>query len=141
MTGNLDQNRGIMTQQADAYISQDNPVNSQEYTVLDTTANVRLQGIAVNCTWTGQPTPLTVKVYVDGQVLVMTRANPVTTTYYYGGIASTESDDPAGMASLGSTQTIQTRAFILEGKSVKVTASVTGGTVSNMKARIKYAKL
>jgi len=33
-----------------------------------------------------------------------------------------------------------TRSFLLEGRSVKVEAETTGGTVSNLSATVKYAK-
>ena len=49
--------------QADAVLSQANPVSATLYTVLGTTANVRILTIDTNVTWAvTQPTPLVCRV-------------------------------------------------------------------------------
>jgi len=121
--------------QADATLSQANPVSGTKYTVLDTTKNVRLLNIIVRVTWTVQPTPLEVHITIDGQVVTFTKTDPVTITSYFpqtldaftlpGGVLDT---------------VVVHRAFLLEGRSVKVEVETTGGTVSNLSARVKYAR-
>lgn len=122
-------------QQADATLSQANPVSGTKYTVLDTVNNTRIIGISAQCTWTVQPTPLEIHVTIDGETVTFTVANPATATDYFAA------------NSLANAETAQELAaaqpavpFLREGQSVKVEAEITGGTVSNLSARVKYAK-
>ena len=123
--------------QEPATISQDSPTTEQEYPVLTTTANVRIIGLAAKCTWSSQPTPLNLIVTIDGRTLTFYRNTPVSNTWYYPGMA--ESDVETALP-MGTTSQMQSRTFLLEGRSIAVTAKVTGGTVSNLSARVIYAK-
>ena len=123
--------------QADATLSQDNPVSGTKYVVLDTVKNVRIISIMIKVAWTGQPSPLQVWVTIDGQLLEFTKANPETDVGY------TTVANPLGVG----WELLKydgyygrSRAFFLEGRSVKVEVETTGGTVSNLSARVKYAK-
>jgi len=123
--------------QADATVNQANPVSGTEYEILPTTRNVRIIGIAAWVTWTVQPTPLEVHITIDGQTLTFAKSDPVNGTRYNleldPGLA-----ENAGLLTIWSTET--TRAFDFEGRSVRITVETTGGTVSNLSARVKYAK-
>jgi len=123
--------------QADAVLDQDNPISGQKYTVLDTTANVRIIHIGVRVQWTGQPTPLEIHITIDGRSITHTKANPVSNTWYEATIYPQDDTtsyrlDPAGDG--------RYRAFQYEGRAVKVEAETTGGTVTNLYARVIYAK-
>jgi len=123
--------------QADAFLSQNDPVSGTKYIVLDTTKNVRIISIHAVCTWTVQPTSLQIDITIDGILHTFKIAEPVSTTYYYGKL------NPANEAifqGLSPTVLAINRPFLLEARSVKVEASITGGTVQNLSARIKYAK-
>ena len=124
--------------QADATLSQANPVSATLYTVLDTTPNVRVISIAVSVVWTVQPTPLEIVVTIDGQTIIWTFTNPATGTDYYAGVkaAFTPTTQPLDVNDLALY-----RAFLLEGRSVKIEARTTGGTVSALYAKVKYAKI
>lgn len=121
--------------QPDATLSQANPISGDKYTVLDTTKNVRIISIMLKVTWTVQPTPLEVHITIDGQALTGSQANPVSVTNYYvqlhGGQAT---------LFLNTTDQVIYRTFLLEGRSVKIEVETTGGTVSNLSSRVKYAK-
>ena len=123
--------------QADAVISQANPVSGTKYTVLDTTKNVRIIGVYVNCTWTVQPTPLEVHITLDGVAWKFSFTNPVSATGYF--IIDLDIGNNENGQTLRTNGTSRS-AFILEGRSVKVEVEITGGTVSNLFARMKYAK-
>jgi len=129
----------VFEHQADATLSQNNPGDGTKYTVLATTRNVRIIGISVQCSWTVQPTPLEIHLTIDGQTLTFGQSNPVSATPYYPrtlmGIAQLAND------SLMMTGSAQDISFLLEGRSVKVEVEITGGTVSNLSARVKYARL
>lgn len=124
-------------QQADAVLNQANPVSETAYTVLATTKNVRVISITVSVAWTVQPTPLEIVVTIDGQTIIWTFTNPVTGTDYYAGVraAFTPTTQP-----LDANDLAPYRAFLLEGRSVKIEARTTGGTVSGLYATVKYAK-
>lgn len=132
--------RNIMhgyVQQDDSNIAQNNPVSGQYYTILDTTPFVRLIEFAAACVWTVQPTPVSIRITIDGQTIIHSRDNPVSGTNYlchkYGG------DGPLAQP-LDSPQQAASRAFAYEGKSVKVEAKVTGGTVQTLYGRVKWAQ-
>lgn len=125
-------------QQADALLDQAAPVSTTAYEVLETTLNVRLLSVIAKVTWTVQPTPLDVIVTIDGQVITFTKGNPVTATNYY---ARLKPQVAMTAQELHTAASAVTRTFMLEGRSVKVEAKTTGGTVSNLTCRVKYAKL
>jgi len=124
--------------QADVALSQANPVSTTIYTVLPTTTNARLIGIAIQVTWaTTQPTPLEVLINVDGQTVGCFVNNPVTATWYYCVI---NPNDPAQV--MLTTNPSETRAFLLEGRSVSVTCRVTWAVTqpTPMVCRVKWAR-
>lgn len=106
--------------QADAILSQDDPVSATLYTVLDTTTNVRIISIRSAITWAiTQPTPLHIRVTIDGVVYNFFRNDPVTATPYIANLLATyisnfdmDSADPG-------------KSFLLEGRSVKVEVAIT----------------
>jgi len=122
--------------QADAVLNQANPVSGTKYTVLDTMYNVRLISLAVKCTWTVQPTPLEMHVTLDGRLITLIQNDPVSGTSYYPYYLSFLSED----GTLTTQQDIINKPFFLEGRTVKIEVEITGGTVSNLSARVKYAK-
>lgn len=122
--------------QSDAVLSQAAPNSETKYTVLDTTLNVRLISVAAIVTWTVQPTPLDIWITVDGHTLRGYVSNPVSAGAYCFVFRTSSQDD---QTPLSDEATPSYRAFLLEGRSVKVEVSVTGGTVSNLSARVKYA--
>jgi hypothetical protein len=127
----------IMTfqRQADATLSQANPVSAQKYTVLATALNVRILSIEAAVTWTVQPTPLEIVVTIDGQTIVYSKDNPASATAYF---AVTAGANTALFQALSVTDGAITRSFLMEGRSVKIEARTTGGTVSLLTSKVKY---
>jgi len=121
--------------QADVVFSQANPLSGTKYTVLNTTKNVRILGIQLVCTWTVQPNPLECHITIDGQLLRAVRADPVSATKYY-----VEERMSSSNPCTTSTDLTGNKPFIYEGRNVKIEVEVTGGTVSNLSALVKYAK-
>lgn len=126
----------VPEQQTDASLSQA-PTSGTQYTVLDTAEHVRIISIAAVCTWTVQPTPLQIHITIDGQTMTFSKTDPVSATWYFATkIPSTAAADQE----LAAADLQRYMSYLLEGRSVKVTAEITGGTVSNLSARVKYAK-
>jgi len=123
--------------QADAVLNQANPGSGTQYEVLPTTRNVRIISISVVCTWTVQPTPLEIHVTLNGQTLRFAVTNPASGTSYY---AVWMGNNAPNAQLLDTTHWEQTRGFLVEARSVRITAEITGGTVSNLSARVIYAK-
>jgi len=119
----------------DATLSQSYPLDGTKYTVLNTTKNVKIWSIAVECTWTVQPTSLEIHITVDGISLTASQSNPVSNTWYYVYFPY-YSPNPDFATSAGAVS-----RDILEGRSVKVEAEITGGAVSDIVARVKYAAI
>jgi hypothetical protein len=94
--------------------------------------------MAIKATWTVQPNPIEIIVTVDGQTLTWYYTTAVTATFYY---ANNNAALAANLLYLDPTDFGERRAFLLEGRSVKIEARTTGGTVSNLTARVKYAKI
>jgi len=127
----------VPVNQADAVLDQAAPVSGDKYTVLDTTKNVRIFAISLIVTWTVQPTPLELHITIDGQTQKYSMTNPVSATGYQPKLASGRA---AGIMFLDPTDTIISRAFLFEARSIKIEVETTGGTVSNLHCRVKYAK-
>lgn len=125
----------VFEYQADATITQANPVSGTKYEVLATTKNVRLYTLNVACTWSVQPSPLEIHVTIDGQTPKADQANPGSTTNYRVYIRDEQADweFKTGFA--------EHRAFLVEGRSVKIEGEITGGTVSQLASRVKYGKI
>jgi hypothetical protein len=134
-------NKPVFQQQADATLSQANPVSGTKYTVLDTVKNARIITIAITVTWTVQPAPLEVWVTIDGQTLRFFHATPVSAQPYEA-ITNAPQNADQPLIEIGAWATEPYNfGFLLEGRSVKVEVETTGGTVSNLSARVKYAKI
>jgi hypothetical protein len=127
--------------QADAAISQADPVSTTLYEVLATTSNVRIISIEAHISFAaGAPDPLEVVVTIDGQTTIFIRATPATATAYYA--KPGEDRDPANQE-LSATEYAMYRAFLLEGRSVRVQIRVTWAVnqPTPLVCRVKYAKI
>jgi len=126
--------------QPDAAISQTNPVSAQYYTVLDTTPNARIISMIAKITWaTTQPTSLEVRITIDGNLITHAIPNPVSATTYR---AMVEEGTSETLQTLTVTAYTPNRAFLYEGRSVKVEARITWDTTqpTPLVCRVKYAK-
>lgn len=126
--------------QADATLDQANPVSGTKYGVgeLGTAKkNVRIKSIEVQCTWTVQPTPIEIHLTIDGQSITHVLADPVSASWYM-----LQFDDTMipGLQDLVATAVHSDSHVLYEGRSVKVEAEITGGTVSNLSAKVKWDK-
>jgi hypothetical protein len=130
--------------QADVAISQNNPVSDELYEVLPTTLNVRIISIGAVITWaTTQPTPLDIVVTVDGQSLIFRKTNPVTNVGYEASFILCQADIQQSIASINLlSSSTPYRAFLLEGRSVRVQVRVTWATTqpTPLVCRVKWAK-
>lgn len=130
----------MLQQQADAVLSQVDPVSATLYTVLDTQKNVRIESINAIITWaTTQPTPLHVLATVDGITFIFRVSNPVSATNYYASRQSNAAQDNQVLE----TDERVARPFLLEGRSVKVEIRITWATTqpTPLVCRVKYAKI
>ena len=132
----------VFQHQADASLSQANPVSATLYAVLVTTKNVRIISLSATITWaTTQPTPLETVVTIDGNSIVFIKANPVSATAYG---AKTAEDQPENNQPLDTVNSfVPYRAFLLEGRSVKVEVRITWATTqpTPLVCRVKNAKI
>lgn len=131
--------------QPDAYLSQANPVTATWYTVLDTTLSVRLISVTALVTWAvTQPNPLYVRITIDGNVLTFIKPNPVATTYYTCNVREADQEISQTMNSMddGAIGGPVSRAFLMEGRSVKVEVMVVWATTqpTPLICRVKWAK-
>jgi len=134
----------MMQHQADAVISQADPVSAQLYEVLATTKNVRIISIVSQVTWaTTQPTPLEILVTIDGNTLIFTATNPVSATWYLAFAALNQAESAQNTAAYSGTLAEQMRAFMLEGRSVRVQVRITWAVTqpTPLVCRVKYAKI
>jgi hypothetical protein len=130
----------LLVHQADAAISQANPVSTTLYEVLATTANVRIISIGAQIDWAvTQPTPMEVLVTIDGQVITFSVANPVSGS---GHGAVIDSNTIIQALVSGSGFAYNLRGFLLEGKSVRVQIRITWAITqpTPLTCRVKYAK-
>lgn len=137
----LDEKTSVWTRQVDAVLSQASPVSGTKYTVLATTKNVRIRSIVAQVTWSGQPNPLEVHLTIDGIPFTVTQTNPVSATPY--ALAQSVAADFLAAAA-GVFVTVYSAVNVpiqYEGKSVKVEVETTGGTVSLLECRVKYARM
>ena len=104
-----------------------NPIAGVEYDLLPLASNVRILGMWANCAWSVQPSNLQILGYIDGETWKWNRSNPVSMTAYFACISMANSK----MAqTLSTTQYDMYRAFLLEGRSVRLTCKLIGGTSS-----------
>ena len=133
----------FLTHQADAYLSQANPVSTTIYNVLPTTANVRIYTINANITWaTTQPTPMDIIMTIDGQTLQFRVVNPVTATDYVAVRDYSQVDTNQYAPTLAATELNRMPAFLIEGRSVRIDIRVTWATTqpTPMTCRVKWAR-
>lgn len=126
----------MWVQQTDEIVDESPPTSGLKYTLLDTVKNVRIISIYIKVTWTGQPDPLEVHVTIDGVAMRFFYTNPVSEDEYQCTIRGHLSYTAQTM---DTTEYGAYKVFLIEGKSVKVEVETTGGTVSNLYARVKYA--
>lgn len=124
--------------QADATLTQPNPTSGNQYTVLSTKQNVVVLGAAVKVTWTVQPDPLEMHFVIDGQTITHTVVNPVSGSWYYPINYAAAAETSQGLST--TAQPNQDGSYAHRGRSVKVLVEITGGTVSEITARVKYAR-
>ena len=140
MTFALPHTKPVFKHQPDAVLNQANPVSGQKYVVLDTTKNVRIIDMHIKCDWTIQPSPLELHLTIDGIPHIHTLADPPTDTWYVPYIRGSLPETDQGLTNDASVYA-PIRAFIYEGRSIKIEAEITGGTVQNLSARVKWAKM
>lgn len=129
--------------QDDAYLSQDDPVSLTYYEVLPTTENVRIISAGAQITWAvTQPTQLRIIVTIDGQTLIFYVADPVSGHVYNAYIANFPAPNAGYLVDQSVIDTSLYRAFLLEGRSVKVEAAVIWGVTqpTPLVCRVKWAK-
>ena len=124
--------------QVDAVLNQANPVSGTLYPVLAASEDVRIISISINNIWTVQPSPLDAELAIDGVTVRHNKINPASATSYY---AIIEEANSMANQSLATISPALTRSFLWEGQSVAVGARTTGGTVSNLTSRVKWARL
>lgn len=130
--------------QADAFLSQANPVSGTLYGVgalATALSNVSIKSAVARVTWTVQPTPLEIVIVVDGDTITHAFPNPVSATSY--GIADSIAFSFAAPAAqnLIAAHTAATIPIVYEGQSVQVFARTTGGTVQLLECRVRYKRL
>ena len=106
---------------------------------LGTQTNVRIYAIEIHVTWvTTQPNPLEVYLTIDGLTKVFSFTNPVSTTNYFG----IRKGDALELI-LSVTDPALNRAFLTEGRSVKIEASITWATTqpTNLSMTVAWAKI
>ncbi|MDH5199612.1 MAG: hypothetical protein OEW93_01890 [Candidatus Bathyarchaeota archaeon] len=112
---------------------QPNPASGVEYTVLDE-AWTRLVSVTAIVQWTVAPAFLALTLIVDGETMSIAKISPAHNTSYF--IYRT-----AGGLLFFTTDTAAFFPYPLdEGRHVKVTASVTGGTVQLLNVLIRRAR-
>ena len=135
----------VFQQQADAAISQANPVSTTLYEVLATTKNVRILSLAATITWAvTQPTPLEVVVTIDGQTLIYAVSNPVSAAEHVDMSLPSRAEASQQLVSpANNAEWMAHRGFLLEGRSVRVQARITWAVTqpSPLVCRVKYAKV
>jgi len=120
--------------QADATLNQVNPTSGLKYTVLDATPLCRLITVQASITWTVQGN-LEFHVTVDGVPVTTLVATPASTEKQYLQLAGSGAD-----WMIENSDKNQYRPYLIEGRTIKVEVETTGGTVSNLSARVKYAR-
>lgn len=132
----------VFQHQADATLSQANPVSTTLYEVLAITKNVRVISMAAIVTWTVQPSPLDIVVTIDGQTLTFTLANPSSAGWKLAFKQQHQPPTAQVLISASGGEVDDRKAFLgIEGRSVRIQARTTGGTVSSLEARVQYARI
>ena len=129
----------VFKHKPDAFLNQTDPVSGTKYGVAElgtAKKNVRIISICGCVLWTVQPTPLEIHVTIDGITYKWTQTDPTDGGFYMCPLDARFSETAQEMVAGASLSS----AFVLEGRSVKVEAEITGGTVSNLNARVKWAQ-
>lgn len=140
-TGRLDVIGVCPEHQDDAVISQASPGDGDIYDVLGTAAApeelVRIISVAIRCTWTGQPDPLETHITLDGNSYNPGVTNPVNNKVYYnrnmGFLSDVWNYDDGHVW-------YAYKSFAAEAREAYIGAEVSGGTVSALDCRVKWAK-
>lgn len=122
--------------QDDVALNQANPISGTQYAVLPLSTYVRLITGYIAVTWTVQPSPLEMHVTMN-VVHTFAFIDPVSATPYFPAWAPAGAE-PAQALVVGTAWDY--RAFFAEHKTMSITAETTGGTVSNLTARIKWGR-
>ena len=131
----------VPQRQADAVISQANPVSTTLYEVLALTRNVRVYSMAMRVTWAvTQPTPMDIVATIDGNSLIYTVANPVSASLYAAQVLEAYPENTQG--SVAENTNTPYRSFLLEGHRVRVQVRVTWAVTqpTPLWCRVKYAR-
>jgi len=127
----------VPERQADATLTQANPVSTTEYTVLDTTKNCVLHGISFETTG-GTVSEVKAKVYIDGQTIEYVKANPVSGTPYTAKNTEILAEDAQ---ETDTTSYSRYNYALLMGRSIKVVVVVTWTVQPTpLEARVQYSK-
>lgn len=128
--------------QADAVLTQSNATETTDYTVLDTTPNVRIYSIYAEATETDTVTNLKVTITIDGVSIVHTQASVTTGTPYYCNKAAMKT---AATQTMTDSDPSNAMAFLCEGRSVKVAVQCTttgsDADIDTLECRVKYGKI
>lgn len=136
----------IFKHQEDAGLDQNDPSSGTKYewkasagagAALGTQKNVRIISIVAQVTWTVQPSPLQIHITIDGVALEGSQTDPVTATPYFAKLRG----NLTTIFLLDTTDFAYARPFLIEGRSIKIEFETTGGTVSNLSARVKWQKI
>lgn len=133
----------VFVQQADAALSQDNPVSDQLYTVLATTANVSLDSVFAMVTWAiTQPTNLRIIITTDGIVVTYLFAAPVTATGYSVLLNRSGAAVAQSLIGIADTSTLLALQHS-SGRSVKIQVAITWAVTqpTPLVCRVKYARI
>lgn len=138
----------VPEEQLDSVTIISNPVSGLKYewktgesgagAVLGSQKNVRIIDVSAQCTQSVNPDSIQVHITCDTKLNTYTKATPATNTMY----ASKTMPHLAATAQQldVATNFAQYRAFLKEGRTIKVEAEVTGGTVTELKLRVKWGK-
>ena len=135
----------VPKQQADAVLSQANPVSGTVYSVLPATSNVEVISASVIVTWgVTQPTPLVMIATVDSRVITFTKTNPVSAIPYEPKMTP-ENDITIAVLIVGSANSTATQLQVLRqlrGRSVQIGVAVTWAVTqpTPLVSRVRYAK-
>ena len=153
MTGGSGARIQTFQMQADALVNMSGgtpPVSGTKYewstdgsvaNAIGTQKNVRIISVSVAVTWTVQPTPLEVHFTIDGIPITHSVANPTTSTAYQITLDPNSAMTNQMLLSQAGTSYHLIIPYRYEGRTVKVEAETTGGTVSALNMRVKWAKV
>jgi len=123
--------------QADATLNQANPVSNTEYTVLDTTRNVRISGLALQRNG-GTVSDIRFIMTIDGQTIHHLQNAPADGTFYY---AKKDSSTTELLQLMDTSDYCRYTDELYTGRHIKITARCTWTVQpTSLVARVKYSK-